>query len=277
MTTDAATRPFDLGRVIQRTFGVTRRNLAVFGPLAVAFVGVPGTAASLLQNWAMQRGPEAAVAVFMGGGALTLLVSLVLGLMLQAALVHGTVSDLNGRRPTIGECLSIGLRRFFTVLGIAVVWVLAVVLAGIVLVVLGGLASIGGAAMLLLAMLALIGVGLFAATIWSVAVPAAVVERRGVFGAFGRSVTLTRGARWLILALLLIYGVFAIVLLTVVALIGGVAGSVAGGSLLLLGVFNALGSTLTTLISAVGAAAIYVELRERREGVTPSDLASVFA
>ena len=103
---------------------------------------------------------------------------------LQAAIVYGTIADLNGRRAAFGECLSSGLRNWFWLLLLAI----------------GSWRSRR--------------VRLHAAdrprracmaVAWIVAAPAQVVERTGVFGAFSRSAELTRGHRWPIFGLLVIY------------------------------------------------------------------------
>ena len=47
--------------------------------------------------------------------------------------------------------------------------------------------------------------GLMMAVAWIVAAPALVVERTGVFGAFSRSAQLTRGRRWVLFALGVIF------------------------------------------------------------------------
>ena len=45
------------------------------------------------------------------------------------------------------------------------------------------------------------------ATAWIMAVPAQVVEQPGVFGAIGRSADLTRGHRWPIFGLMIIFAI----------------------------------------------------------------------
>ncbi|TGR62653.1 hypothetical protein EN866_41660, partial [Mesorhizobium sp. M2D.F.Ca.ET.223.01.1.1] len=61
------------------------------------------------------------------------LLFLVLSFLAQAALVRLTVDDLNGRRPAVGDCVQIALRRFFPMLGIGVIVFLALILAAIVM------------------------------------------------------------------------------------------------------------------------------------------------
>lgn len=75
--------------------------------------------------------------------------------------------------------------------------------------------------------------GIFLALLWSVSVPAMVVEGQGVFGALSRSAELTKGNRWRILGVailvVLIYIVVALIISVlasitpVLAIIGGIA------------------------------------------------------
>jgi hypothetical protein len=91
--------------------------------------------------------------------------------------------------------------------------------------------------------------GIYLMTIWAVAAPSYVIERKGVFAAIGRSRELVKGHGWQVL------GVIAVVL--VLALIAGVAvGALAsglgnGGVAVVQWAANVIVSPLTALISAV--------------------------
>ena len=82
--------------------------------------------------------------------------------------------------------------------------------------------------------------GLFLATIWAVIAPAIVIERRGVFEAFGRSRELVKGQGWPVLGTI------------VVAYLIGFLASI---------VFSALASTITAPIAALVAAVLYFRLK----------------
>jgi hypothetical protein len=99
--------------------------------------------------------------------------------------------------------------------------------------------------------------GLILLTIWAVIAPVIVVEKSGVFAAFGRSRELVRGNGWNVFG--------AIVVAFVIVIIGGlvfaaIAAAIADGPLLRI-VFSALASTITAPISALVAAVIYFHLR----------------
>ena len=113
------------------------------------------------------------------GNASMLLVPL-LNILVSSALVYGVVMELKGEHASPFRCLGTGLARFFPVLGVAILTILAIV---------GGL-------------LLLIVPGLIVATMLYVTTEVAVLERPGVFGALARSRELTAGRRWEIFAVL---------------------------------------------------------------------------
>ncbi len=67
------------------------------------------------------------------------------------------------------------------------------------------------------------------AVAWSVTVPVYVVEQTEVFSAFTRSADLTRGHRWRIFGLFVIYLVAIIIVEMVTTAFGGVASLLGGG------------------------------------------------
>lgn len=118
--------------------------------------------------------------------------------------------------------------------------------------------------------------GLMIATAFSVAIQVRVVERVGVFAAFGRSRALTRGNRWRIFLLVLIYLViFTVFEMVLVSLTGGFQSLTAGRTLPLTLGLTLLGE-FAGLLGLAGASMLYVELRRIKDGVGPSDLAAVF-
>jgi hypothetical protein len=252
---------FDMGRVIGMTFGAIGRNWRVFGLIALILAAAPQTLLELFRFSAMRQGPLSTESTILS--VVSIPISLLTSCLLQAALVHGTVADLNGRRASFGDCVRTGLRFMAPVVAIAVVMGLALVFGFLLLIV---PAVIMGLA-------------------WAVAIPAEVVERTGVFGAFSRSADLTRSHRWAILGLALVYWIavmlISLLIGSIIAGLGFGAAFVAGGApaiatmIVALIVTAALQVVLGTL-GAVGAAAMYYELRSIKEGIGPDALASVF-
>jgi hypothetical protein len=249
---------FSIGQVIQRTFGAIGRNFVTFFVLAIVLGGVP----AVISQFIAGSFSEAAMMGEMGADVWipyigSMLLSLAAGYVLLGALTHGAIVDLNGRRPSIGECLSTGVRHVLPLIALAI------------------LTGFG----VFLGLLLLIIPGIFLALMWSVAAPAYVVERPGIIAAFGRSAELTKNHRWAILGLFVIYFIVAFVIGIVMAIPMGLAAAadpMAAATNPVSLVLLLLLSALTTMIGTVGAASLYYELRTIKDGVGADALASVF-
>jgi hypothetical protein len=191
-----------------------------------------------------------ALAVPAPASRLQTIVNLIVGEIVAVTLIYGAIQVLRGRQVAVGECFSQGFRRLGTAIGVASV-------AGI------GIAF--GAVLLIVP-------GLILLTMWSVAIPSAVVERTGVFRSLSRSTELTRGRRWAVFGAILVASLITIVL-------GAVIGAVVGG------VFrNAIALELavwaitaaTQAFTACLYATLYFYLRREKEGVDIEQIASVF-
>jgi hypothetical protein len=99
--------------------------------------------------------------------------------------------------------------------------------------------------------------GLILLTIWAVIAPVIVVERSGVFAAFGRSRELVRGNGWQVFGVIVVAFLIAAVAGIVFNLI---AAGIANGPIVRI-VFSAIASTLTAPITALVAAVLYFRLR----------------
>ena len=256
---------FEIGRVASRAFGVLGRNWQTFLALAailtlpILLVTFYNAQTNPLVSAATAQHPAVAMAQAMQGFrslAVTLLLSAVFAYVLQAALVQGTITDLNGERPNLGACLSTGFRLLLPLIAITLLAYLGM-FAGFIL---------------------LFVPGLMLALAWSVVVPARVVENTGIFESFGRSRALTSGHRWKILGLVLIYVLIAFAIQAVVALVFGA--SLLRPSAASIGTFYLVFAWLVriplTALAAVGVASLYYELRLVKEGVAPAQLAAAF-
>ena len=184
-------------------------------------------------------------------------IALVGGCILQASILYIAVADLDGRRPELTAIVAAALLRALPVLGLTFALIIAVSLASILLLV----------------------PGIMLGAMWSVALPALVAERIGVFASLGRSRALTKGFRWPI------FGI-GIVLLVLIAIFSGIllaVGATAGVALSKPSIVGpalhhrrSLGAVYTLVIYTV-VAAIYVELRTVKEGASTTSLASIFA
>jgi len=239
-------RSFDIGRVIQRTFSVAGRNFVAFYLLTVLLSSLPNVIATTV--FQVRPGGLPSLTSVLVGGAIGM-IGFITSLLVQGALVWGTIEDLNGRKPALGELLSHGLNRALPILGISLLFGMAAGFGFVLFVV----------------------PGLILLTMWAVVVPVTVVERPPGLGAFGRSAALTRGSRWAIFGLALVYLIVAGIVSSV-AKVMALVGMSTFGSVVIISLINAA----TVMVGAVGGAVLYAELRASKEGIEPDALASVF-
>ena len=129
---------------------------------------------------------------------------------------------------------------------------------------------------MILGTLALIIPGIIIWLMFYVAIPVAVVERPGVFASLGRSRQLTRGNRWRLFGLALIYALISGVIQVVLGLvIVGLALSGGEPSPFAVAV-NWISQAVGALLYSTFAAVTYFALREAKEGLDVNQLAAVF-
>ncbi|CAN5923633.1 hypothetical protein BH11MYX3_BH11MYX3_33540 [soil metagenome] len=168
---------------------------------------------------------------------------LLLNALIAASLTYGVVRDLEGTRPSLRDCILIGLRRGFSVIGVAA---------------LSSLAIFGG-------MIALVVPGIIVSLMLYVAVPVAIVEQLGVTASLGRSRELTMGHKSTL---------FGIVVVTwlVIAGITELGKSLLGPDLQIVAILVA--NALTGSLTAVMAAVAYTDLRHAKDGTQVPELAT---
>ncbi|PVB61228.1 hypothetical protein [Labrenzia sp. 011] len=115
--------------------------------------------------------------------------------------------------------------------------------------------------------------GLWLYAVFSVMVPAVVIERVG-FGGLGRSARLTKQYRWPIIGALLLALILIIVINLVVGLVIGIVAAI-GGTIIAVILYSAL-STIGVGYISILIALIYARLREIKEGISVDQIASVF-
>lgn len=248
---------FSIGRVISLTFSVLGRHFPFF-LLAGFLVSLPSQAFAVLF---LRMGVEAArQRTALNGGywayfALFVLLGVALGFILQAVLTFATVVDLNGRKVSATEAFSSVLRIFPPLMILGLLYFLGIA-AGFVALVVPGL-------MLLAA--------------WAVVVPVRLIEKTGILDALSRSAELTKGHRWAVLGLLLIFGLIGGVLSLVTRPLFSPAMilRVAGQPWLYVVLLSAV-AAISAAITSTGTACLYFVLRTAKEGIAPEQLATVF-
>lgn len=260
---------FDVGRVINRTFGAIKNNFVSFFLASLIIMGTPmlliGLLPVLMGTGGLIEGDtinESYLTGIMLVAGISFIVVMIGSILLQGALIFGAIADYNGRKAPFSECMSVALRYFLPLLG------------------LGILVGLG----MILGFMLLIIPGIFIALGWSIAAPVLIVEGKGITDSISRSWELTKGyKRWILLLVIILIVISTIIsaVLGAFTLIAGDPTTVVleGGSTsfhIVNAIFSALAQAISTMISATGVAAIYYEIRQLKEGIGAESLAAVF-
>lgn len=254
-------RPLPAGRVISQSFGIYFRY---FLPITTATAMLSGLVL-LLDVLAIQKfrdHPSPADAwIDAPESAISNLSATLAGYVLQAAFTYVVLQHLRGRSPDGFRALGIGLRR--TVSALPTALVAAVVIGGLLFAAnwIGLLATIPAI---------IVGCG------WYVAVSASATEKLGALDALGRSWALTKGSKWRLFLVQLVFGLigFGLAFVVMLDLLGNDAAT-----------FADLQRTVVLIhvvmlpmagLMAVSAPVAYYLLRTGREGLDVEDIASVF-
>lgn len=239
---------FMIGEVLGQTFSVVLANIIPFGSLAVLVTAPPYLYAFLFD-------PQLALASMdfsYGMPWKTITFSIfdyLLTYLVSAALVYGTFQEIRGRRASLGDCINTGVALIFPVVGVSA---------------LAGIATFLG-------MLAFVIPGVIVMIVLWVAIPAAVIERQGVFKSLSRSANLTSGYRWKIFFIAVILFVVAVIASFVAEFFISLFASLRAAVLVNFFLFAAI-----ALVSGVVSAISYHQLRLAKEGADINEIAAVF-
>jgi hypothetical protein len=202
------------GDVIGRAFGIYRDQIRVLLPTALLVFAIDAVV-----SWVFDHGVLRLVAA---------VVSLVLAFLYDGMVVQLVRDVQDGRRDSsVGELLS-------SVSPVLLPLIVVSILAGV---------GIG------IGFVLLIVPGLVLLTFWSVVAPVTVIERPGVFRAFGRSMELVRGYGWSVFATIVLVFLLVLAASVAAALIGLALGDV--GRAILSWIFNALTQPVAALTTSV--------------------------
>lgn len=263
---------FSIGRALSRTFQIIGTGFGSVG-VFLLIVSAVNTAVSFFAQSALvsQLGqatnpadPAASLQIFTSVWYwLTLLSSMVIGALMYSGSIYGYLRVASGKPISLAECFTSGFAKLLPMLGLTLLWILAISFASMLLLV----------------------PGLILATVWAVVMPALVGEDRGVFESFDRSRNLTRGSRWPVFGALFILLVVIYFLMAV--LLGGMMGGalLGGGSSLekiasmanpISAIVSAAIGWATSMLLCAAITAIYLELLQVKEGGTAGELGEVF-
>lgn len=167
------------------------------------------------------------------------LIAVVINAVLQAALMRGAALGSIGDPVDIDASYKWGFARFGSVLLISI---------------LVGLAVIGGFILLIIP-------GLIFLVMFSVSIPALVVENLRGTEAMSRSWNLVKGFFWHAVGVIVVAAIIG-------ALVGGILGAIGGDNWFLAWIFQAIAQIITAPFAAIVSVLLYLDLRARREALT---------
>lgn len=250
-------QPLGVGSIVSESFSILFRNLI---PVAMTCV-VPILVGLIVSGFII--GFPAALGMadpeFFGPNAVLLFIlSTVLQLVFYGIVVASLVQlayDAKLGRPF--QYMQYAKAAIATIIPNMVIMVLVSILVG-------------------LAAIALVIPGLWVYAVYSIVIPALVIERAG-FGAMRRSQTLTKEYRWPVFGAIFLVGICAAILNIAAVFVAGLLSSALGGSMIIgIAVIQALFFSVAYGLSSIAVALIYARLREIKEGVSVDTLVSVF-
>lgn len=239
---EMSTHTLDIGGVFSNAFKTLGENSTTFLILAGGLVTLPDAAIALLVK---QSSDGATLERILNG-----VENLSLGIIANGALLYAALKTIRGEKPAPGVALSAGVRLWGPLLGISF------------------LAGLG----VLLGMLLLLVPGIFLAVAWSLAVIIRVDGNEGVSEALTRSFEMTRGSRWAIFAVWLIFWILFLICFVLLGAMSAVVGP--SGTTLVDVVIVPVMTGVTAAVSSVISAAIFQDLN--RAKATPAHTADVF-
>jgi hypothetical protein len=272
---------FRVGRVINQSASVLSRNFpTLFLIGAIAYLPIQLFTIWFI-NLALGALRAAGVSQVQIGIAALLFVFgvILLSMFSQAVVLHTAFQNMRNQPANIFESLKVGLRRFFPLLLLGIVVAILILLITMALSIAAGfvvaISQRGNTIYTVVAAIVAIvsGLAVFAIlyAMWFVAVAACVVERRGPFGAMGRSQQLTKGHRWRIFGLILLLFITSFIISVLVRLILSPA-----GSMIVTFLGNLVWSAIWGGYFATAVAVSYHDLRVAKEGIDIEQIASVF-
>lgn len=250
-----------IGAVLARAFAAIGAMPLGFGGVALVLIGAPSLAFRLLTGALFT--PEhlrdlARLWPALVAGALGYWLT-----YLFAQTLFFLLTDAAGerRRPGAGALLGAALRVLPAVFVQSILFTLALTVASLFLLV----------------------PGLLLWLLWGMAAPSLTLERSGVFAAFGRSARLTAGSRWHLVAILLLVfalyfvasGAVGMVSLAMTGLVR--AGMATGPAFVVTAALSTLLQMAFAVIWSAIKAALFLELRELKDGPAGERLAGIFA
>ena len=266
-------KSFDVGRVVSRTFAALKNNPVPF--LLLTFIGA-GIPMMLFSMWPVLFGVGDGINMYdpnwtddiewegiIGPVVAGFVVYMLFVIFIYGAIIQMSVNALNDRAVHLGDALKTGLRMFFPLLVIFLIYYFGMIIGFMLLII----------------------PGIFIALGWALALHVKVIEGGSMTGALSRSWSLSKGyKRWIFLSMI-VFGILGALLGLVfqipVLFFGNSQTAMIEGGSMSFWVANAIASGLSQMVSTalsyVGLTATYLEIRRVKEGMDSDKIADIFS
>jgi hypothetical protein len=250
-------RPRTLGEILSEAFRIYKENAAKL-LLIVAIIVVPLSFISAAGNRLLggpklhRVGTTIEYSRSFGVTVAALLIAAVIGVItwaiLQAAMLRGAAQATIGDPVDVEASYRWGLRRFGSVLLLAILVGIVVVLGFILLII----------------------PGIIFLVFLSVSEPALIVENRRGTEAMSRSWNLVRGHFWHALVVILVAAI-------ITGVVQGILTAIGGDNWFVRWIFTAIAQIITAPFTALVTVLLYLDLRARKEALTADRLRTELA
>jgi hypothetical protein len=254
-------RPRTLGEVLSAAFDIYKANASKL-ILIVAVVVVPLSFLGALLVQLVASSNEETVTIlgqtqtisdrtfgaFVAGSIIAAIVAVIISALLQAAMMRAAALATIGDPVDVEASYRWGLKR-----------VGSVILVGFLV---GITVAIG--------FILLIVPGIIFLTLFSVSIPALVIENRRGTEAMKRSWNLATGNFWHVLGVIVVAAI-------ITGVVSGVIGSFGGNNWFASWIFSAIAQIITAPFSALVSVLLYLDLRARKEALTAASLRAELA
>jgi hypothetical protein len=254
---DPALPPRSFGQIFGTALDIYRQNagkllaivalivvpLSIISFLIVRVALAPGTRDVQVGTEVVEVPEPRSLLVLLLAAGIGAAIGIIINSILQAATMRGAALASMGQPVDISDSYRWGMRRFGSVLLVAV---------------LVGLGVLGGLILLIIP-------GIIFLVMWSVSIPSVVVEGKRGTEAMRRSWQLVRGHFWFVLGVVVVTAI-------ITSVVSSIFSAIAGESDILALILNTIGQIITAPFAALVTVVLYLDLRTKTENLTMTGL-----
>ena len=256
---------FDMNEIWSRAVELVKENFQLLAIVSAVFLLLPSVTIYLLlpsmQTLADPAADPDVVAAQLQANLGPIITFGVISMLVQFAGYGAMIALMSGKRPTVGEAITTGVKITLSTLAVFIIFMLLYFIGAMIAIVPFSLlgAAIGSPALAVIGVLPALLVTVFVAGRMSMSMPVMVLEKTlNPITAVMRSFKLTHRRQWLIMIFWAVLGLCYIVIALLVSGVFGVVAALAGSgtvSALILGITNGLmGMVIGMLMCGIGVA-----------------------